>query len=297
MTWAILAGAGVGFGLWLLRVALVPPRTDLAVAVGRWEAGRARTAQRRNGDTLTWTRRVGRRVSEELTVRGVDLSRLRADLELVDRPLEAQLVTKIGCGLLGLVLPVITDTVMSVAGVAVPVTIPLGVSVAMAAGFFFLPDVGVRREADRRRDELRRGLGCYLDLVAMSMAGGRGVPEALPTAARIGQGWAFELLAETISRARYTGITPWQGFGELGERVGMQELRDLGGALSLVADDGAKVRDSLTARASTLRRRQLADAEGDAQQADQSMRMAQLVLALGFLVFIGYPAVVNVMAL
>ena len=45
------------------------------------------------------------------------------------------------------------------------------------------------------------------------------------------------------------------------------------------------------------RRRQLAEAEGDAKKANQSMTMAQIVLALGFLVFLGYPAMVNVLAL
>ena len=75
----------------------------------------------------------------------------------------------------------------------------------------------------------------------------------------------------------------------------MQELQDLGGALLLVADDGAKVRASLTARASTQRRRQLAEAEGEAAKADQSIQMAQVVLAVGFVLFLGYPAVVAVM--
>jgi len=40
-----------------------------------------------------------------------------------------------------------------------------------------------------------------------------------------------------------------------------------------------------------MRRRQLADAEGQAGQADQSMRLAQVLLAFGFLILVGYPAV------
>jgi tight adherence protein C len=131
----------------------------------------------------------------------------------------------------------------------------------------------------------------------MSLAGGRGIPEALPTSARIGTGWAFELLQDTLEHARYVGTSPWAALADLGERTGMSELTDLGGALLLVADDGAKVRASLTARASTQRRRQLAEAEGEADKADQSSEMAQVVLAVGFVLFLGYPAVVNVLAL
>ena len=54
-------------------------------------------------------------------------------------------------------------------------------------------------------------------------------------------------------------------------------------------------RASLTARASTQRRRQLAEAEGAAAKADQTIQMAQVVLAAGFFLFLGYPAVVAVM--
>jgi hypothetical protein len=53
----------------------------------------------------------------------------------------------------------------------------------------------------------------------------------------------------------------------------------------------------LSARAATLRRRALSDAEGDAAQADQSMRIAQVLLALGFLILIAYPALAAVLAL
>jgi len=35
----------------------------------------------------------------------------------------------------------------------------------------------------------------------------------------------------------------------LGEELGIEELKDLSASLALVADDGAKVRDSLASRA------------------------------------------------
>ena len=162
--------------------------------------------------------------------------------------------------------------------------------------FFWLPDLSVAQAAEQRRHELRRALSCYLDLVAMSLAGGRGIPEALPTAARIGHGLGLRAApAPPSTTPACVGDTPWAALADLGERTGMQELQDLGGALLLVADDGAKVRSSLTARASTQRRRQLAEAEGAAAKADQSIQMAQVVLAVGFVLFLGYPAVVAVL--
>src|SRR6202000_2665137 len=120
---------------------------------------------------------------------------------------------------------------------------------------------------------------------------GRGVPEALMSASEIGDGWAFLRIRDALSNARLTGQTPWQTLGKLGPAVRFAELRNLAGALSLVAEDGAKVRESLTARAVSLRRKELADLEGQAGERSQSMLVAQMFLVAGFLVFLVFPVV------
>jgi Flp pilus assembly protein TadB len=299
MTFGLLLGAALGASLCLLVFALVPPRPALASVVGRWERQRARQAAvvELDVDDTSWQGRLGRWLVAQLAQRGITLGKLRADLELTDYTLEGHLVRKMTYGLLGLLLPTILTVTMMAIGVTPPLTVPAVGGLALGALFFWVPDLSVVQAAEQRRHELRRALSCYLDLVAMSLAGGRGIPEALPTAARIGTGWAFELLRSTIDRARLVGDTPWAALADLGKRTGMQELQDLGGALMLVADDGAKVRQSLTARASTQRRRQLAEAEGAAAKADQSMEMAQVVLFIGFVLFLGFPAVVAVMGI
>jgi tight adherence protein C len=125
----------------------------------------------------------------------------------------------------------------------------------------------------------------------MNLAGGRGVPEALMAASEIGGGWSMWRLRDALANARITGQTPWQALGALGEEIRLDELRDLAAALSLVAEDGAKVRESLTARAVSLRRRELADLEGQAGERSQSMLVAQMFLVAGFLVFLVFPVV------
>lgn len=298
MTLGLLLGAALGGALCLLVYALVPPRPRLATVVGRFERQRARQAAHTPSTAEAgWRSRLGRWMVTTLAQRGIALTKLRSDLALADKTLEAHLVRKAGYALLGLLLPSAFTAVLLAGGLTPPLTLPALGGLILAVAFFWLPDLAVAQQAEQRRHELRRALSCYLDLVAMSLAGGRGVPEALPTSAKIGTGWAFELLKSTLEHARYVGSTPWAALAELGERTGMQELQDLGGALLLVADDGAKVRASLTARASTQRRRQLAEAEGAAAKADQSIQMAQVVLAVGFLLFLGYPAVLNVLIL
>ncbi|GAB3152041.1 type II secretion system protein [Microbispora hainanensis] len=110
-----------------------------------------------------------------------------------------------------------------------------------------------------------------------------------------GSNWAMERIREALANARIVGITPWQALGQLGDEINVDELRDLSAALGLVADDGAKVRASLTARAATLRRRELAEVEGKAGERSQSMLVAQLLLCAGFVIFLSFPAAMKML--
>ena len=194
-------------------------------------------------------------------------------------------------GFLGLIMPPIVLVALGFAGIHLSVIIPVWVALVFAAVFFFLPDLELRQQVDKRRRDFRHAIGAFLDLVAMNLSGGRGVPEALMAASEIGEGWAFWRIRDALANARITGQTPWQALGVLGEEVQVSELKDLSAALSLVAEDGAKVRESLTARAASLRRRELADLEGQAGERSQSMLVAQMLLAGAFLVFLMYPAI------
>ena len=153
----------------------------------------------------------------------------------------------------------------------------------------------VRGQAQTRRRDFRHVVGSFLDLVAMSLAGGRGVPEALQSAAELSDDWGMVRIRNALGSARLHGRTPWSALGMLGEELRIDELRDLAAALALVAEDGAKVRDSLSARAGSLRRRELAESEGKAGESSQSMLVAQLLLCVGFLIFLMYPALVGVL--
>ncbi len=208
------------------------------------------------------------------------------------RPLARTVVTAIGAFVGLLVFMALFSLLAPELGGATPVWVAL---VGLLLGGA-LPTLAVRSRAETLRRDFRHVIGSFLDLVAMNLAGGRGVPEALQSAASVSPGWAMARIRESLETARLQGITPWTALGTLGDETGIDELRDLSAALALVADDGAKVRQSLTARATSLRRRELADVKGRAQARSQSMLVAQMLLALGFLVFLIYPALVRVLA-
>lgn len=293
---ALLVGSAGGIGLLAAAWALVPPRRDLASAVRRFDSQRASVRAPDLDDALAWRDKLGRWMAARVSARGLASPSLRADLALLDRTIESHLVSKVTTTAVGLMLPAVVLIVLAIAGVEVGFAIPGLAAIGLGAVFFFLPDLSAIQAAAKRRDEMRRALSCYLDLVSMALAGGRGAPEALPSAAGIGQGWAFELIADTLNHARYSGLTPWEALKNLGDRVQVAELRDLGNALNLVSDDGAKVKESLKARAATARSRQLAESEGSAEKASESIKNAHLLLGFMFLIFLGFPAVAAVMA-
>ena len=105
---------------------------------------------------------------------------------------------------------------------------------------FLLPDVALHREAETRRRDFRHVTGAFLDLVAMNLAGGRGLPEALLAASSFGDHWAMVRIRQALSSARLMGWTPWEGIAQLGRDLGIDELRDLAAALALAGDEGAR---------------------------------------------------------
>jgi tight adherence protein C len=301
MNAAIFAGAVAGLGGFLLVLALYPRRPGLSARLAVLDQARRRTAARGARTVTTenlsgFRARFGARVAEFYDARGWEQRSVRADLAILGRSFEGFLATKFLLAASALIFIPFLAGYFAIMGFVVSIAIPVWVGLLFAMFFFMLPDIQLRQDAAARRRDFRHAVGAFLDLVAMNLAGGRGVPEALTAAASVGQGWAMWRIRDALSNARITGLTPWQALGDLGDEVNVTELGDLSSALALVADDGAKVRQSLAARAASMRRKELADIEGKAGERSQSMLVAQLLLCSGFLVFLVFPAVMRVLA-
>jgi tight adherence protein C len=290
----LLAGAIAGLGLLLLVYTFVRPRAGVGATLARIDSGRrsqySATASAAgppaDGRLDQMKLSVGERIEAEASARGWTFPRMRSDLAVMNRTFATHMGTKVLFALFGLIWFPLILMIVGIGGSPVPVIVGL----AAAAVFFFLPDMQLHREAERRRRDFRHVMGSFLDLVAMNLAGGRGLPEALMAASSIGEHWAMIRIRQALSNARIVGITPWEGIAQLGRDLGVEELRDLASALALAGDEGAKIRASLMARAESLRRKELADVEGSAGESSQSMLLAQMLIALAFLVFLVYPA-------
>ena len=296
-----LVGVAFGATLFMLILQVRPPKPDPLVMLARYDQAQAASPRRPETSVAkTGTgaeTRLGRWVAGELARRGITYTSLRQDLALNGQSFESTMGRKVVVGVVGFLVGLIIAVFLGVAGLHFPVGVPVVIGLLFAAAFFVIPDFDARSAAVRRRKEFKRALGAYLDWVSLQMSGKAAAEQALPDAAKIGSGWPLALIRHTVTNATRSGQDVWVAFHELGDRIGVSQLRELGTLVQLVAHDGAQVRDTLAARAASLRNEELADAEGTAGKRDQSMLMAQILLGVGFAVFLGYPAFVNFMSI
>ena len=211
----------------------------------------------------------------------LDLTGVSAD------QLASKVIVAGGVGLLG---PSVAWVLSRTLGSAVPVGVPivLGlVALPLAAG---TPVVVVIRRAGARRHHFRTVVSSFVDLVVLSLAGGVGVEGALLTASQVSSDWASARMAKVLLRARDSGQSPWSALGQLGEALGVPELEELSSTLQLAGTEGARIRQTLSARAASLRRHDQAEAESSANAMTERLFLPGALLLVGFLLFVGYPA-------
>ena len=289
----LVLGAGIGIGVLITWRAVsprpVPIQTVLATLAKpgvpvRTDAPAALPAIDRVGG-------VARRIVEAF---GHDPARLTRELKLVGRTPERHAFDKVLGAVGGLLVPNMAAAGLVTMGMSLPVGVVGVLSLATAAAGFVLPDFLLRDEAERRRRAFRHTLSSYLDLVNVLLAGGAGIETALHAAADAGDGWGYQTIRSELRRARLTGQSPWNTFADLAERLGVNELAELAASVSLAGSHGARIRASLAAKADTLRGHQVAETEAAAEAATERMTVPVAVLLFGFLVFIAYPAVVQI---
>ena len=112
-------------------------------------------------------------------------------MALTGKSFESYLASKLLLAVFGLLLGPLLLAALTLGGVRLPFAVPVWAGLLLAMVFFFLPDLELKQRVDKRRRDFRHAIGAFLDLVAMNLAGGRGVPEALMSASEIGTGWAM----------------------------------------------------------------------------------------------------------
>ncbi len=151
----------------------------------------------------------------------------------------------------------------------------------------------VATAAKIRRSDMDLAVAVYLDLVNVLLAGGAGVETAMLAAAGAGDGWSFEQIRLALARAQSSRRSYWDLLRELGQRTQVDSLEEVAHSVQLAGEHGARIRQSLTAKAHALRARNLARIEHEAEQRTEHMGIPMVVLFIGFILLVGYPAFVG----
>lgn len=286
LTVVVLAGALVGGGLWLMWTGWVPARPSL-----RWALDRLGQPV---PDIVPVSRdsfdaRLGAKV-RKIGLVDQTVEAMRTDLRVLRRSPDEQAAIIVAYGLLGFLWAPVVAAGAWLVGVRLPIAIPLWLALAGAGIGVVTAIRTAKTTAAQRRRAFSHALSSFCDVTGMCLAAGRGVESSLETAAHTGHGWAFAEL-QTAMRAGYVrGDTPWEALGRLGEDADLPDLTELAAALSLAGEEGAAVRDTVTSKAKAIRERLTADAERTAATTTERMGVPATLLLLGFIIFLGFPA-------
>ncbi|MDT0263778.1 type II secretion system F family protein [Jatrophihabitans lederbergiae] len=289
MITAMLLGAGCGLGLWALLVWAAPPRPPLGAVLARLRRP-PEPPPILPPDRGGWAASAGRRLTPALKALGLPGTGVRRDLAVMGRDVDTHLAEKASLTILGLLAPPVFVLLLALVGASLDPVLPVLLVFGCAALGFLAPDLRVRADARRRRADFRHALSAYLDLVVVSLAGGAGADGALTDAATVGHGWAFTQLRHALDLARLTRVPPATALARLGAEIGSRDLTELAASLSLAGTEGARTRASLAARAKSLRTHLLTDTDAQARAATERLGLPWGLLFLGFLIFLGYPA-------
>lgn len=270
----LILGAALGGGLVVLRRSLRPiPVADRLAKYG---------VMSHRGSNSVWhnfvrTIRVRAKIDE-------------TDLAICGSEAETIAAQRLMFGLAGSGSPLGVWITTSLGGVAVPTHVVMVTALVLGFVGFQYPAKHIRRMAHRHRRRFRTSLSAYLDLVSIMLAGGGGIETALHSAAEVGDGPTFAVISDALDVARATRRSPWDTLAEVGTRFGVGELPELAATVRLGGEQGARMTASLIAKASAMRSRELADVEARANEATERMGLPMVLLFIGFLVLLGYPA-------
>lgn len=292
---AMFLAAGVGLGVFVVGRGLRRRPSDLSSLVTgadgmiEWAvSGLQRELPDDVGPVRRYVSRPGMRLLETFGL--ADRGLLREQLRVLDRSIERHAYEKMLSGVVGFTLPLALGVVLRANGISSPALWMLLGGVVLGGLGFLYPDLPLSEQVEARQQAFRHSLSSYLDLVTIILAGGGGTESALSGAAEAGDGWVFAEIRSALRRGELTGRSPWDMFEELGVHYGVDELRDLAASVSLAGGHGARVRQSLVAKAEALRAQQTADIETKAESNTEKMIVPVTIMVLGLMLFIGVGA-------
>lgn len=292
MSSVVVAAAGglMGLAVFALVWAVVPAR-----AKGTAATGQSIAATGLEPDSTGWRWLVAALAGFASTRSGLLLGAPTADLQLLDRTLPSYLSTRLAWGLAGLSAPVLLSVVLLALGLAPSLPVSGMVAAASSVGCSLVPAVAVREQARTAREEFRRAVAAYADLIAQQRVAGASPVQAMTEAAAVADGWQFVRIRTVLDHGRRRGVPPWESVRQLAEELALAELGELADVLAS-ASLGSAVATTLTGQAAAMRTAAIATEQAGANEVSERMIYPVTLLGLGFLLLLVYPAIVRLLS-
>lgn len=286
----VVTGGTVGAGVALLIRELLQPQPALGPALQRSAPASLTMPEPELDREEVWGRWLLARLER---LPGVRIP--TTNLALLGQGPGQFMLKKTALAALGLLCPLIATIPWIIAGVGLPFYVPAGFGLIIAGLLFITPDLAVRDQAKRAREEFAHALSAYLDLVALKRAADAGPAEALEKAAEVGEGWPFLYLQGALRRARLEKIPPYQALTKLAHEYDLPVLDDVADIMRGSATDGAAVYKALRARTAALNAELLADQAAEANAASEKMTAPGALLAVLVMLLMAFPAVIRML--
>lgn len=290
MTTVVILGFVVGLGFWVAWTGMRPRVESLTTRLARFDRPLTPLARPDEDEVADRDTRLGNFVLKKAPWLNRMVERNAIDLRVVGKTSQQQGAAVASYVLLASIVGPWTGFVFWLIGMPLPLVIPLGITILGSAGGFFLPFRALRREAKERRTAFVHALSAWCDVMVMSLAAGRGVEQAMQTASAAGQGWPFVEMRAALTAAHVQGVKPWEALDQLGQDLAIQDLSTLASMIAMAGEEGAAVRQTVSAKARTIREKITSETELESAAMTEAMSLPNVVLVMGFLLFLGFPA-------
>ncbi|WP_423917462.1 hypothetical protein [Candidatus Poriferisodalis sp.] len=145
-------------------------------------------------------------------------------------------------------------------------------TVALGAGGWLLPMLGVRDTAKKARAEIDQVIRVWIALVAQQVSAGVEPTVAMLAAAQSGRRDSWRLLHRFLVAAQQERRAAWEGLVDIVERYGIHSLAPVTSSLGLAAERGTRISEAVLVAADTLWR------ETTSREREKASRRAQIIV-------------------
>lgn len=297
-----LLGATGGTGILCLLAAVVPPPAmDLAQAWHRITTrenstatdGTAAGSDDADGPITALLNRIA---SWTQRVEHPWIAAPTADLDLLDIRPRTVVARRLAWSAAAVTVTTGLAVLTTILGATLPLPVPVVVLLPLGAGMAasLVPMWTLESRAAAAREEFRRALAAYLDLVAQERAAGQAPTTALLEATAVCDHPVFVRLRRTLTHALHLADDPWDALRDLARRIDVPELADLAD-IAATAATGAAIYTTLTTHAASLREKARAEDHAHANAITERLTLPVSLLLVGFLGLVLYPTVTQLL--